>query len=70
MQASMPCQIFVNVVSVEVGFIVLQGIRQKNTVFGYVASDYIVRTHVNCRFSVGQHTKSDSRVCCSADFLL
>ncbi len=49
MRLSMPCQIFVNVVSVEVGFIVLQGIRQKNTVFGYVASDYIVRTHVNVR---------------------
>ena len=29
MQASMPCQIFVNVVSVEVGFMVLQGICQK-----------------------------------------
>ena len=29
MRLSMPCQIFVNVVSVEVGFIVLQGIRQK-----------------------------------------
>ena len=47
--AKYPCQIFVNVVSVEVDFIVLQGIRQKNTVFGYVASDYIVRTHVNVR---------------------
>lgn len=40
---------FVNVASVEVGFIVLQGICQKNTVCGYVASDYIVRTHVNVR---------------------